>query len=90
MRSGGRAANATFVAKKAPAASAPTSNVEVEDLVPVTEEDFQNAIAHGRIRVFEKWAGIQTRNRVLNAVSVVDELDPLLEPLRENAYAVSA
>lgn len=40
------------------------------DMVPVTEEEFQHAITHGKAHVFERWVGIHSRNRILNAASV--------------------
>lgn len=53
----------------------------VINLIPVLEEEFQHAITHGKARVFEKWVGLQTRNRILNAVPVETELDGMLAGL---------
>lgn len=53
----------------------------VINLIPVMEEEFQHAITHGKARVFEKWVGLQTRNRIINAVAVESELDDLLAGL---------
>ncbi|TVR42503.1 MAG: hypothetical protein EA402_11595 [Planctomycetota bacterium] len=86
-RSPSRAATKSFRAKPS-SLNAPAT--DVEDLLPVTEDEFQQSIAHGRVRVFEKWVGIQTRNRILNAVVVDEKLDPLLAGLRESAYKISA
>jgi len=44
-------------------------------LVPVNEEDFQHAITHGRMRAFEKWVSLPTRNRVLNAAPIEDAVE---------------
>lgn len=41
----------------------------------------QHAITHGRAHVFEKWVGLQTRNRIINAVPVDEELTPVLASL---------
>jgi hypothetical protein len=51
------------------------------NLVPVLEEEFQHAITHGKSHIFEKWVGLQTRNRIINAVAVEHELEPLLAGL---------
>jgi hypothetical protein len=48
------------------------------NLVPVMEEEFQHAITHGKSHVFEKWVGLQSRNRIINAVAVEAEMDQLL------------
>ena len=87
-RSPSRSATKSFTAKPASSLSMPSQ--QAENLLPVTEEEFQNSIAHGRVRIFEKWIGIQTRNRILNASPVDPELDPLLAGLKESPYAVSA
>lgn len=47
-------------------------------LVPVMEDEFRHAITHGKAHVFEKWIGLQTRNRIINASLVEGELEPLL------------
>ncbi|MFW5829567.1 MAG: hypothetical protein ACOCXA_04830, partial [Planctomycetota bacterium] len=53
------------------------------DLIAVSEDDFQHAITHGKARVFEKWVAIQTRNRILNAVAIEPDLEPLLVGLAD-------
>jgi len=58
------------------------------NLVPVMEEEFQHAITHGKSHVFEKWVGLQTRNRIINAVIVENELDGLLAKLYANPLPV--
>lgn len=50
-------------------------------LVPVTEAEFQHAISHGRSHLFDKWIGLQTRNRIINAVPVERDLEPVLAEL---------
>ena len=61
----------------------------VINLVPVMEEEFQHAITHGKSRIFEKWTSLQTRNRILNAVLVENELDPLLADLYAHGTRVA-
>ena len=85
-RSPSRSATRSFTAPKPGSLDAPSS--DITDLIPVTEDEFQQSIAHGRVRIFEKWVGIQTRNRIINATAVDEELDPLLEGLKEGAYAI--
>ena len=51
------------------------------NLIPVTEEEFQHAITHGKSHVFDKWVGLQSRNRIINAVAIESELDMLLAGL---------
>jgi len=51
------------------------------NLIPVTEEEFQHAITHGKSHVFDKWVGLQSRNRIINAVAIENELDVLLAGL---------
>ncbi len=51
------------------------------NLIPVTEEEFQHAITHGKSHVFDKWVGLQSRNRIINAVPIENELDVLLAGL---------
>ena len=75
---------------KAPSSKLAVPAHGISDLIPVTEEEFQQSIAHGRVRIFEKWVGIQTHNRIINASAVDEQLDPLLEGLKEGAYVVSA
>lgn len=53
----------------------------VINLIPVTEEEFQHAITHGKSHVFEKWVGLQSRNRIINAVAIDSEFDQLLAGL---------
>ena len=60
------------------AASARTAQPAFINLVPVMEEEFQHAITHGKAHVFEKWVGLQTRNRIINAVPVEAELERVL------------
>lgn len=57
------------------------ANPKVVNLIPVLEEEFQHAITHGKAHVFEKWVGLQGRNRIINAVPVEAEFDNLLEGL---------
>ena len=58
------------------------------NLIPVTEEEFQHAITHGKSHAFEKWVGLQSRNRIINAVSIEAEFDVLLAGLYAGAKAV--
>lgn len=58
------------------------------NLIPVTEDEFQHAITHGKSHVFEKWVGLQSRNRIINAVSVESEMDELLAGLYAGAKTV--
>lgn len=53
----------------------------VVNLVPVTEDEFRHAITHGKSHLFDKWVGLQSRNRIINAVPVEAELEPLLAGL---------
>ena len=53
----------------------------VINLIPVTEEEFQHAITHGKSHVFEKWVGLQSRNRIINAVAIDSQFDHLLAGL---------
>jgi hypothetical protein len=68
----GKPATSRFTSKSTPAKPG------LINLVPVMEEEFQHAITHGKSHVFEKWVGLQTRNRIINAVTVENELEPLL------------
>lgn len=52
------------------------------NLIPVMEEEFQHAITHGRSHVFEKWVGLQSRNRIINAVPIEDEVAEVISALR--------
>ena len=54
----------------------------------MTEEEFQHAITHGKSHVFEKWVGLQSRNRIINAVTVEAEMDVLLAGLYAGAKTV--
>ncbi|MBN8525195.1 MAG: hypothetical protein J0M02_07660 [Planctomycetes bacterium] len=54
---------------------------KVVNLVPVLEEEFRYAISHGKSKVFERWVALQSRNRIINAVSVEKDLDPVLAQL---------
>lgn len=60
-------------------ASGRVANPKVVNLIPVLEEEFQHAITHGKAHVFEKWVGLQGRNRIINAVPVEAEFDSILE-----------
>jgi hypothetical protein len=53
----------------------------VTNLVPVMEEEFQHAITHGKSHVFDKWVGLQSRNRIINAVVVEREVEAILAPV---------
>ena len=55
------------------------ANQKVVNLIPVLEEEFQHAITHGKAHVFEKWVGLQGRNRIINAVPVESEFEQLLQ-----------
>lgn len=57
------------------------ANPKIVNLIPVLEEEFQHAITHGKAHVFEKWVGLQSRNRIINAVVVEPEFDDLLAGL---------
>jgi Type II secretion system (T2SS), protein E, N-terminal domain len=57
-------------------------------LIPVTEDEFQHAITHGKSHVFEKWVGLQSRNRIINVVAVEEELDGVLASLYAGAKVV--
>ena len=58
------------------------------NLIPVTEDEFQHAITHGKSHVFEKWVGLQSRNRIINAVPIESEFDTLLAGLYAGAKTV--
>lgn len=77
------AAPAPVAKPAAPAAKAPVAKptVQVINLIPVMEEEFQHAITHGKAHLFERWVGLQTRNRIINGVAVEAELDELLAGL---------
>lgn len=62
-------------------ATARAAGTKVVNLIPVLEEEFQHAITHGKAHVFEKWVGLQGRNRIINATPVEVEFDNLLEGL---------
>jgi hypothetical protein len=61
--------------------SARVANPKLVNLIPVLEEEFQHAITHGKAHVFEKWVGLQTRNRIINAVPLDAEYETVLAPL---------
>lgn len=54
---------------------------KVVNLVPVLEEEFRYAISHGKSKIFERWIALQTRNRIVNAVTIEKELDGVLAGL---------
>ncbi len=54
---------------------------KVVNLVPVLEEEFRYAISHGKSKIFERWIALQSRNRIVNAVTVEKELDGVLAGL---------
>ncbi len=62
-------------------ATARVANPKLINLIPVLEEEFQHAITHGKAHVFEKWVGLQTRNRIINAVPLEAEYQTLLAPI---------
>lgn len=68
-------------AKPAAAKSGAPRAAHVVNLVPVMEEEFQHAITHGKAHLFERWTGLQTRNRIINGIQVEAELEPLLAGL---------
>lgn len=53
--------------------------IAVVDLLPVLEDEFRHAITHGKAHVFEKWVGLQIRNRVINPIPVEANLGPVLD-----------
>lgn len=57
------------------------SGGKVVNLVPVLEDEFRYAITHGKGKVFERWVALQTRNRIVNAVAVEKDLEPVLAGL---------
>jgi hypothetical protein len=57
------------------------SGSKVVNLVPVLEEEFRYAISHGKSKVFERWVALQSRNRIINAVAVEKELEPIMAKL---------
>ncbi len=71
-----RPATASFTSQSTPASAQPAG----VNLVPVTEDEFQHAISHGKSHMFDKWVGLQTRNRIINAVVLDPEIDKLLAP----------
>ncbi len=54
---------------------------KVVNLVPVLEEEFRYAISHGKSKLFERWIALQSRNRIVNAVTVERELEGVLAGL---------
>ena len=61
--------------------SAGNAGSKVVNLVPVLEEEFRYAISHGKSKIFERWVALQSRNRIVNAVTVEKELDGVLAGL---------
>ena len=57
------------------------AGTKVVNLVPVLEEEFRYAISHGKSKIFERWVALQSRNRIVNAVTVEKELDGVLAGL---------
>ncbi|NRA39282.1 MAG: hypothetical protein HRU15_14140, partial [Planctomycetes bacterium] len=57
---------------------------EITELTQVMEEEFQHAITHSKSHVFEKWSALQTRNRILNAVSIPKDMEDMLSVLDQN------
>ena len=54
---------------------------KVVNLIPVLEEEFRYAISHGKSKIFERWVALQTRNRIVNAMTVEKELEGVLAGL---------
>ena len=81
--SAAKAPTSAFVGERSKARSS-----NMVDLVPVMEEEFQHAITHGKSRVFEKWTSLQTRNRILNAVPVENELTEVLAVVFQDGQRV--
>lgn len=50
-------------------------------LSQVSEEDFQQAVTHGRAKTFDKWISLQTRARIINAQPVEEPVVAVLAPL---------
>lgn len=67
--------------RPAPVPKAAAPALQIINLMPVMEEEFQHAITHGKAHVFEKWVGLQTRNRIINGVAVEPELGTILASL---------
>jgi hypothetical protein len=76
-----RPADAPKTATSRFSGTARSEKAGVINLIPVTEEEFQHAITHGKSHVFEKWIGLQSRNRIINAVAIDSEFDRLLAGL---------
>jgi hypothetical protein len=57
-------------------------------LIPAQEDEFQHAITHGKGRIFEKWVGLQTRNRIVNAAPADPAFDGLLASVYANKKAI--
>jgi hypothetical protein len=62
-----------------------TKKVGVVNLIPVMEEEFQHAITHGKSHVFEKWIGLQSRNRIINAQAIDADFESRLPLLFVNS-----
>ena len=73
-----------------PAAPAVAETAEVMELQAVSEENFQSAITSGKQRVFAKWVSLQTRNRILNAVPVDQDLHSVLGDVWQDGVDVPA
>jgi len=72
---------APAAARPAPVSKGGAAAVQIVNLMPVMEEEFQHAITHGKAHVFEKWVGLQTRNRIINGTAVEPELEAVLAGL---------
>ena len=71
-----------------PATSSFTANrilgkqqVGTVSLSQVSEEEFQQAVTHGRSKTFDKWTSLQTRARIINAQPVDEPVATVLAPL---------
>ncbi|HYE05517.1 MAG TPA: hypothetical protein VEL07_08295, partial [Planctomycetota bacterium] len=58
------------------------------NLIPVMEEEFQHAITHGRSHLFEKWVGLQTRNRIINGIAIEDDVAEVMSSLFANGRRI--
>jgi hypothetical protein len=82
------ASDSKVVQASKPATAAFTANrilgkqqVGTVSLSQVSEEEFHQAVTHGRARTFEKWLSLQTRARIINAQSVEEPVTAILAPL---------
>lgn len=71
-----------------PATSSFTANrilgkqqVGTVSLSQVSEEEFQQAVTHGRSKTFDKWISLQTRARIINAQLVDEPVATVVAPL---------